>query len=155
MAAKYELTPERLVVRRGLILKSIDEIELYRIRICGWISACSTNGGNRTISSLQRETRATASGHAPHRNAQAPARLSRLVDSARHALRVAKSHVAQSSERASVGLQAGVGPAPETRKVRPPLLSTPTIPPQQPSCHFRPASAGTAGRPRGGDFQHA
>ena len=32
MAAKYELTAERLVVRRGIILKSIDEIELYRIK---------------------------------------------------------------------------------------------------------------------------
>jgi uncharacterized membrane protein YdbT with pleckstrin-like domain len=32
MAALYEITPERLVVRRGIIFKSIDEIELYRIK---------------------------------------------------------------------------------------------------------------------------
>ena len=32
MAAQYEITPERLVVRRGIIFKSIDEIELYRIK---------------------------------------------------------------------------------------------------------------------------
>ena len=32
MAALYEVTPERLVVRRGIIFKSIDEIELYRIK---------------------------------------------------------------------------------------------------------------------------
>lgn len=32
MSAKYEITPERLVVRRGIIFKSIDEIELYRIK---------------------------------------------------------------------------------------------------------------------------
>ena len=32
MAAKYEITPERLIVRRGIIFKSIDEIELYRIK---------------------------------------------------------------------------------------------------------------------------
>lgn len=32
MAAKYEITPERLVVRRGIIFKSIDEVELYRIK---------------------------------------------------------------------------------------------------------------------------
>jgi uncharacterized membrane protein YdbT with pleckstrin-like domain len=32
MAAKYEITPERLIVRRGIILKSIDEIELYRVK---------------------------------------------------------------------------------------------------------------------------
>jgi uncharacterized membrane protein YdbT with pleckstrin-like domain len=32
MAAKYEVTPERLIVRRGIIFKSIDEIELYRVK---------------------------------------------------------------------------------------------------------------------------
>jgi len=32
MSAKYEITPERLIVRRGIIFKSIDEIELYRIK---------------------------------------------------------------------------------------------------------------------------
>lgn len=32
MAAKYQITPERLIVRRGILLKSIDEIELYRIK---------------------------------------------------------------------------------------------------------------------------
>jgi uncharacterized membrane protein YdbT with pleckstrin-like domain len=32
MAAKYEVTPERLIVRRGIVFKSIDEIELYRIK---------------------------------------------------------------------------------------------------------------------------
>ncbi len=32
MAALYEITPERLIVRRGIIFKSIDEIELYRIK---------------------------------------------------------------------------------------------------------------------------
>ena len=32
MAAKYEITPERLIVRRGIVFKSIDEIELYRVK---------------------------------------------------------------------------------------------------------------------------
>ena len=32
MAAKFEITPERLLVRRGIVFKSIDEIELYRIK---------------------------------------------------------------------------------------------------------------------------
>ncbi len=32
MAAKYEVTQERLIVRRGIVFKSIDEIELYRIK---------------------------------------------------------------------------------------------------------------------------
>src|SRR5690606_535527 len=32
MRAKYELTSERLIVRRGIVFKSIDEIELYRVK---------------------------------------------------------------------------------------------------------------------------
>ena len=32
MGAKYQVTDERLIVRRGIFLKSIDEIELYRIK---------------------------------------------------------------------------------------------------------------------------
>src|SRR5689334_6852496 len=32
MASKFDLTEERLIIRRGLIAKSLDEIELYRIK---------------------------------------------------------------------------------------------------------------------------
>lgn len=32
MASAYEITDQRLIVRRGLIMKSIDEIELYRVK---------------------------------------------------------------------------------------------------------------------------
>ncbi|MGR6328904.1 PH domain-containing protein [Sphingomonas sp. XXL09] len=32
MATSYEVTDQRLIVRRGLVMKSIDEIELYRIK---------------------------------------------------------------------------------------------------------------------------
>ena len=32
MGAKYEVTRERLIVRRGIVFKSIDEIELYRVK---------------------------------------------------------------------------------------------------------------------------
>jgi uncharacterized membrane protein YdbT with pleckstrin-like domain len=32
MSAKYEVTAERLIVRRGIVFKSIDEVELYRIK---------------------------------------------------------------------------------------------------------------------------
>lgn len=32
MASKYEITEERLIIRRGILSKSIDEIELYRIK---------------------------------------------------------------------------------------------------------------------------
>ena len=32
LMAKFEVTEERLVIRRGILFKSIDEIELYRIK---------------------------------------------------------------------------------------------------------------------------
>ena len=32
LAATYEMTEERLIMRRGIIFKSVDEIELYRIK---------------------------------------------------------------------------------------------------------------------------
>ena len=32
MASAYEITDQRLIVRRGLIMKSIDEIGLYRVK---------------------------------------------------------------------------------------------------------------------------
>lgn len=32
MSAKYDVTAERLIVRRGIVFKSIDEVELYRIK---------------------------------------------------------------------------------------------------------------------------
>lgn len=32
LMASYEITPDRLVIRRGIFIKSIDEIELYRIK---------------------------------------------------------------------------------------------------------------------------
>jgi uncharacterized membrane protein YdbT with pleckstrin-like domain len=32
LAATYEICPDRLVVRRGIFIKSIDEIELYRVK---------------------------------------------------------------------------------------------------------------------------
>jgi len=32
MSSQYQLTAERLIIRQGILLKSIDEIELYRIK---------------------------------------------------------------------------------------------------------------------------
>ncbi|MEO6040549.1 MAG: PH domain-containing protein [Croceibacterium sp.] len=32
MSARYDLTAERLVIRRGVFMKSIDEVELYRVK---------------------------------------------------------------------------------------------------------------------------
>jgi uncharacterized membrane protein YdbT with pleckstrin-like domain len=32
MSESFEVTPQRVVVRRGIIMKSVDEIELYRVK---------------------------------------------------------------------------------------------------------------------------
>jgi uncharacterized membrane protein YdbT with pleckstrin-like domain len=32
LASKYDLTEERLIIRRGIVAKSVDEIELYRVK---------------------------------------------------------------------------------------------------------------------------
>jgi len=32
LASKFEVTEERLIIRRGIIAKSVDEIELYRVK---------------------------------------------------------------------------------------------------------------------------
>ena len=32
IAITYEITPDRLIIRRGIVNKSIDEIELYRVK---------------------------------------------------------------------------------------------------------------------------
>jgi uncharacterized membrane protein YdbT with pleckstrin-like domain len=32
MSELYQITPERLILRRGIVMKSIDEIELYRVK---------------------------------------------------------------------------------------------------------------------------
>lgn len=32
MSAHYEITDQRLIINRGLVMKSIDEIELYRVK---------------------------------------------------------------------------------------------------------------------------
>src|SRR3954469_12141807 len=92
LAAKYEITEERLIIRRGIFSKSIDEIELYRIkdiridftlinqlagigRICIGSSDETTRSGDLIISGIERaqERRET---------------LRRLVDAARQKRRV-------------------------------------------------------------------
>jgi uncharacterized membrane protein YdbT with pleckstrin-like domain len=92
MAAKYEITEERLIIRRGIVSKSIDEIELYRIKDVridftlinqlagiGKLTICSsdetTRDGDLVIAGIDRaqERRET---------------LRRLVDAARQKRRV-------------------------------------------------------------------
>jgi len=92
MASRYELTEERLIIRKGLIAKSLDEIELYRIKdvrinfsIINQIAGIGTIG----ISSSDETTR---SGDLIIRDVErAQARreeLRRLVDIARQKRRV-------------------------------------------------------------------
>ncbi len=92
LAAKYEVTEERLIIRRGIIFKSVDEIELYRIkdvRINFSLLNQMAGIGNITISSSDETTREgdlvipeiqTAQDRREH--------LRRLVDTARQKRRV-------------------------------------------------------------------
>ena len=87
MAAKYEITPERLIVRRGIVFKSIDEIELYRVKdvrmdfslLNQWAGI-----GNICVTSSDETTRVGDLVMRPIAKAQ-PRReeLRRLVDAAR------------------------------------------------------------------------
>ncbi|MCU6455225.1 PH domain-containing protein [Sphingomonas sp. A2-49] len=59
MAAAYDVTDQRLIVRRGLIMKSIDEIELYRVkdvRVDFSLINQLTDIGTITITSSDRTT---------------------------------------------------------------------------------------------------
>lgn len=92
LAAKYEVTEERLIIRRGIIMKSVDEIELYRIKdvrinfsiinqlagigtICIASSDETTREGDLVIANISR-----AQERREH--------LRRLVDTARQKRRV-------------------------------------------------------------------
>ena len=87
LATTYEVTPERLIIRRGIFVKSIDEIELYRIKdiridfslINQWADI-----GTITIVSSDETTRA-APLVIPHVDAAQQRRedLRKLVDVAR------------------------------------------------------------------------
>lgn len=92
MASRYELTEERLIIRRGLIAKSLDEIELYRIKdvrisfsIINQIAGIGTIG----IASSDETTRAGDLMIRDVERAQARREeLRRLVDIARQKRRV-------------------------------------------------------------------
>jgi len=93
LAASYELTEERLIVRRGIIMKSIDEIELYRVkdvRINFSLVNQLAGLGHISITSSDETTRTT--GELVLRDIErAQARreqLRRLVDTARQKRRV-------------------------------------------------------------------
>jgi uncharacterized membrane protein YdbT with pleckstrin-like domain len=93
LAASYELTEERLIVRRGIIMKSIDEIELYRVkdvRINFSIVNQLAGLGHISITSSDETTRTTGElvlrdiERARERREQ----IRRLVDTARQKRRV-------------------------------------------------------------------
>jgi uncharacterized membrane protein YdbT with pleckstrin-like domain len=93
LAASYELTEERLIVRRGIIMKSIDEIELYRVkdvRIDFSIVNQLAGLGHITITSSDETTR--TSGELVLRDIERARerreQLRRLVDTARQKRRV-------------------------------------------------------------------
>lgn len=88
----YELTEDRLILRKGIFVKSIDEIELYRVKdvrmdftlISQWAGI-----GSISIDSSDETTRAGALVM-PHieRAAERREELRRLVDAARQKRRV-------------------------------------------------------------------
>jgi uncharacterized membrane protein YdbT with pleckstrin-like domain len=92
IAATYEVTEERLIVRRGIFIKSIDEVELYRVKDVrinftivnqmadiGAISITSSDETTRTGDLVLRDIK-----HARARRET----LRRLVDTARQKRRV-------------------------------------------------------------------
>ena len=92
MASKFTVTEERLIIRRGIIAKSVDEIELYRIkdvRINFTIINQIAGIGTICIASSDETTRAGDLVIRDVENAQARREeLRRLVDIARQKRRV-------------------------------------------------------------------
>ena len=94
LAAKYEITEERLIIRRGIFAKSIDEIELYRIkdvRIDFTLVNQMADIGTLTVSSSDETTR-DGDLVMPHvaRARERREQLRRLVDTARQRRRVSE-----------------------------------------------------------------
>ncbi len=92
LAEKFHVTEERLIIRRGIIAKSVDEIELYRIkdvRINFSIINQLAGIGHLTISSSDETTREGDLIIRDVERAQARREeLRRLVDTARQKRRV-------------------------------------------------------------------
>jgi uncharacterized membrane protein YdbT with pleckstrin-like domain len=89
MGSLYQITPERLIVKRGIVMKSIDEVELYRIKdIRMDFSLLNQWAGIGTICMVSSDE-TTRTGELVLRNVpKAQARreeLRRLVDAARKA----------------------------------------------------------------------
>ncbi len=98
LATTYEVSEDRLVIRRGIFVKSIDEIELYRVKdvrldftlINQW-----ANIGTMTITSSDETTRDAPLVIRDVENAKARReKLRTLVDAARQKRRVREVDVA-------------------------------------------------------------
>lgn len=92
LAATFEVTEERLLIRRGIIFKSIDEIELYRVkdvRLDFTLLNQWANIGTLCISSSDETTRAgdLVMRHVEHAQRRRE-EMRRLVDTARQKRRV-------------------------------------------------------------------
>lgn len=98
LGVTYELTEDRLILRKGIFVKSIDEIELYRVKdvrmdftlVNQWAGI-----GTISVDSSDETTRAGALV-IPHieRAAERREELRRLVDAARQKRRVRELDVA-------------------------------------------------------------
>ena len=98
LAATYSLCEDRLVVRRGIIMKSVDEIELYRVkdvRLDFSVINQLAGLGTITLSSSDETTRGEplVLRHV-ERAEQRREELRRLVDTARQKRRVREIDVA-------------------------------------------------------------
>ena len=92
LAATYQITEERVVIRRGIIFKSVDEVELYRIkdvRLDFTLLNQWANIGTICVRSSDETTRAADLVLRHIENAQGRREeLRRLVDTARQKRRV-------------------------------------------------------------------
>lgn len=87
MSESFEITQERVIVRRGIIMKSVDEIELYRVkdvRLNYSLLNQIAGIGSITITSSDETTRneKLAMTHVPHAQERRE-EIRRLVDAAR------------------------------------------------------------------------
>ena len=102
LAATYEITDERLILRRGILFKSVDEIELYRvkdIRIDFTLINQWAGIGNIRVNSSDETTRAGDLVLPQVEKAQARREeLRRLVDTARQKRRVREFDMHEDSQ---------------------------------------------------------
>jgi uncharacterized membrane protein YdbT with pleckstrin-like domain len=92
MAARYDVCPDRLIVREGIFIKSLDEVELYRVkdvRLDFTLINQMAGIGTITVTSSDETTRgAPLTLRHVERAAQRREELRRLVETARQKRRV-------------------------------------------------------------------